>query len=84
MDGFIAIQDVKEILDTDSLDQYLEDNKLQMYESHVLDKDGNDIVIGYMFGEPWVGQCLFMEGSRFKTEEEAVLDWYKKNFKNKK
>lgn len=49
----------------------------QLYKEVRIDADGNETVLGYAYGEPWVEQALYMGDLRFDTEEEA-RDWWNK------
>ena len=78
MDRYINIDDFVEFLPkhlADSFDGYFEENKLQMYKEVRIDEDGNEKIVGYRFGEPWVAMALYTEGG-FKTQKEALVRWY--------
>lgn len=75
---YINIDDFMEFLPenlVDSFDGYFEENKLQMYSEVRVDDEGNQKVVGYRFGEPWVAMALYTEGG-FKTQQEALARWY--------
>lgn len=83
MPRYINIDDFKEFLPEhlmDSFDGYFEENKLQMYKEVRIDEDGNEKIVGYRFGEPWVAMALYTEGG-FKTETEALKRWYEQEVK---
>ena len=78
MARYINIDDFVEFLPehlVDSFDGYFEENKLQMYKEVRIDEDGNEKIVGYRFGEPWVAMALYTEGG-FKTQKEALVRWY--------
>ena len=78
MARYINIDDFVEFLPkhlVDSFDGYFEENKLQMYKEVRIDEDGNEKIVGYRFGEPWVAMALYTEGG-FKTQKEALIRWY--------
>lgn len=78
MARYINIDDFKEFLPEHlvaSFDGYFEENKLQMYKEVRIDEDGNEKIVGYRFGEPWVAMALYTEGG-FKTQQEALVRWY--------
>lgn len=78
MARYINIDDFVEFLPKHlvaSFDGYFEENKLQMYKEVRIDEDGNEKIVGYRFGEPWVAMALYTEGG-FKTEKEALVRWY--------
>ena len=79
---YISIYDVFDMFpEIGQYEKWFDENKLQMYKEVRRDKEGNEFVAGYRFGEPAQAAMLFFEGSRFETEEEAMLAWYKENFK---
>lgn len=43
--------------------------------------DGTEEICGYAYGDPWVGQALFMGDIRFDTEEEAKA-WWEESYGN--
>lgn len=78
MARYINIDDFKEFLPEHlvaSFDGYFEENKLQMYKEFRIDEDGNEKIVGYRFGEPWVAMALYTEGG-YKTQQEALTRWY--------
>lgn len=78
MARYINIDDFIEFLPEHlvaSFDGYFEENKLQMYKDVRIDDNGNEIVRGYRFGEPWVAMALYTDGG-FKTQTEALKRWY--------
>lgn len=78
MARYINIDDFVEFLPkhlVDSFDGYFEENKLQMYKEVRIDENGNEKIVGYRFGEPWVAMALYTEGG-FKTQKEALIRWY--------
>lgn len=54
-----------------------EKKNVQLYVKYDVDADGEERVIGYAYGEPWVSQALFMDDLCFDTEQEAK-DWWEK------
>lgn len=76
MPRYINLDDLlDEFPEFSSLESYLNDQKLQMYSEVRVDDEGNQKVVGYRFGEPWVAMALYTEGG-FKTEKEALMRWY--------
>ena len=55
----------------------LEEENLQLYVKYDMDEDGEERIIGYVYGEPWVAQALYMDDLCFDTEKEAKEWWYK-------
>lgn len=83
MTRYINIDDFKEFLPEHlvaSFDGYFEENKLQMYKEVRIDENGNEKIVGYRFGEPWVAMALYTGGG-FKTETEALKRWYEQEVK---
>lgn len=83
MARYVNIDDFKEFLPEHlvaSFDGYFEENKLQMYKEVRIDEDGNEKIVGYRFGEPWVAMALYTEGG-FKTETAALKRWYEQEVK---
>ena len=86
MARYINIDDFIEFLPEHlvaSFDGYFEENKLEMYKEVRMDDNGNEIVRGYRFGEPWVAMALYTDGG-FKTQTEALKRWYLDMQKKKK
>ena len=76
MARYINLDDLlDEFPEFSSLEQYLDKQKLQMYREVRIDEDGNEKIVGYRFGEPWVAMALYTEGG-FKTQKEALVRWY--------
>lgn len=40
-------------------------------------KYNGDEIVGYVYGEPWIAQALFMDDIGYPTEEEAIEMWEK-------
>lgn len=83
MPRYINIDDFIEVLPqymAELFDGYFEENKLQMYKEVRIDEDGNEKIVGYRFGEPWVAMALYTEGG-FKTETAALKRWYEQEVK---
>ena len=83
MARYINIDDFVEFLPEHlvaSFDGYIEENKLQMYKEVRIDENGNEKIVGYRFGEPWVAMALYTEGG-FKTQTEALKRWYEQEVK---
>lgn len=84
MARYINLDDLlDEFPEFSSLEQYLDEQKLQMYREVRIDEDGNEKIVGYRFGEPWVAMALYTEGG-FKTETEALKRWYQDMQKEEK
>lgn len=56
-----------------------DEKKLQLYTAMREAPDGTQTIIGYAYGEPWVGQALFMDDIRFDTPD-AAISWWRKNY----
>lgn len=52
---------------------------VKLYEAHRYDENGNVIITGYAYGEPWVAQALLMDDIKFDTPEEAEK-WWNENY----
>ena len=48
---------------------------VKLYEAYIIDENGNMIITGYAYGEPWVAQALLMDDIKFDTPEEAEEWW---------
>ena len=62
------------------LDSMMEEDLVQMYESHAILPDGTER-IRYAYGLPWISMALYMDDIAFNTPEEAIEYW-NKNFAN--
>jgi hypothetical protein len=52
---------------------------VKLYEAHRYDENGNVVITGYAYGEPWVAQALLMDDIKFNTPEEAEK-WWNENY----
>ena len=59
-------------------DTMMEEDLVQMYESHIVLPDGTER-IRYAYGLPWIAMALYMDDLAFKTPEEAKT-WWEKNY----
>ena len=58
----------------------MEENKgPQLYTGYYETPDGERHITGYVYGDPWVAQALFMDDIKFDTPEEAKA-WWEKNY----
>ena len=53
--------------------------ELMLYVNYIQDEEGNMLVDGYAYGEPWVAQALYMDDLKFDTPEKAK-EWWEKNY----
>lgn len=56
-----------------------EKENVQLYVKYDVDADGEERIIGYAYGAPWVQQALLMDDIRFDTPEEAK-EWWEKYY----
>ena len=63
-------------------DSRLEDD-VKLYTSYALDENGNQIVLGYAYGAPWVAQALMMDDLKFDSPEKAK-EWWDRRYSGSK